>query len=279
MQAVLRPDLLRVADLFPGVVPMPSPFPGMDPYLEGSQWTSVHMELCAEIARQLAPKLRPKYVARMTRRFVLETLEEVAVTTQDRYPDVAVRRTDSGVEPPGGYGIATAPLLLETVMPEAVPHVTVEIRDTQNRQLVTAIEVLSPTNKRGDGYAEYVARRQRILLSTAHLLEIDLLRVGRRIPMRKPLPSAFYFLFLSRFPRRPVTETWPIMLDQPLPTVPVPLLADDPDVMLDLQSALSSIYDVFGYDLLIDYTKPPEIPLPEELRPWAEALIRKTAGF
>src|SRR5205823_2575020 len=70
----------------------------------------------------------------------------------------------------------------------AVPHVTIEIRDAANRQLVTAIEVLSPTNKRGDGRSEYLAKRQRLLLSTAHLMEIDLLHQGQRVPMQQPLP-------------------------------------------------------------------------------------------
>jgi hypothetical protein len=247
----------------------------MDPYLEGSQWTSVHMELCAEIARQLAPKLRPKYVARMARRFVLETPQQVAVTTQDRYPNVSVTPATSSMLAPASGGVATAPLLLETIMPEAVPHITVEIRDTENRQLVTAIEVLSPTNKRGEGYEEYLAKRQRILLSPTHLLEIDLLRQGKRVPMRQALPSAPYFVFLSRFPQRPRTETWPIVLDEPLPTVPVPLLNGDPDVFLNLQEAFSTIYDLFGYDLLIDYSRPPDFPLSEEVRPWVEERLRQ----
>lgn len=41
---------------------MPSPFPGMDSYLEGSEWSSLHVELSSEIARQLAGKLRPNYI-------------------------------------------------------------------------------------------------------------------------------------------------------------------------------------------------------------------------
>ena len=76
-----------------------------------------------------------------------------------------------------------------TIMAESVPQLTVEIRNTENRQLVTAIEVLSPWNKRGDGYKEYLSKRRRLLHSTAHLMEIDLLREGERVPMRQPLPA------------------------------------------------------------------------------------------
>src|SRR5436309_2752984 len=132
-------------------VAMPSPFPGMDPYLEGSSWMSVHAQLSAEIARQLAPKLRPRYLALMTERFVLEMPEDVAVTTASLSPDVGM--VEAGPTTFGGreVGIATAPLRLATVMPELIPHFTVEIRDRADRQLVTAIEVLSPTNKRGEG--------------------------------------------------------------------------------------------------------------------------------
>jgi hypothetical protein len=139
----------------------------MDPYLEGSLWISVHTQLSAEIARQLAPKLRPKYLALTTERFVYEEPESVAVATSSLslYPDVGVAesgRAASGATP---VAVATPPLRLATLMPVPVPHVTVEIRDTANRQLVTAIEVLSLTNKRGDGREEYLVKQRRLLLS------------------------------------------------------------------------------------------------------------------
>lgn len=212
---------------------MPSPFPGMDPYLEGSLWMTVHAQLSAEIARQLAPLLRPRYLA----------------------------------------------LTVEWIAPTAVPHVTVEIRNAANRQLVTAIEVLSPTNKRGDGREEYLTKRQRLLLSSAHLLEIDLLREGQRVPMRQPLPPASYFVLLSRAEKRPVLDVWAIGLQDPLPCdVLVPLLPGDADVTLDLQRALTTIYDLLGYDLAVDYTRGPEVPLPPQEAAWADTLLR-SAGL
>jgi hypothetical protein len=196
---------------------MPSPFPGMDPYLEGSQWMSIHSALSIEIARQLAPRLP---------------------------------------------------------VPESIPHLTVEIRDVTGRELVTAIEVLSPTNKRGEGRQEYLAKRRRILLSNAHLVEIDLLRSGRRVPMREPLPRYPYFAFVGRAEKRPRTEVWPIRLDQPLPTIPIPLLPGDADVSLDLQASLSSVYETFHYERTIDYNRPPEVPLrPAATAAWAEQLL------
>jgi len=254
---------------------MPSPFPGMDPYLEGSLWMTVHTQLSAEIARQLAPKLRPRYLAMTTERFVLEMPDSVAIATTSLYPDVGVTPTLRRA-PPGNMGTAIAPppLQLATAMPTPVPHVTVEIRDTANRRLVTAIEVLSPTNKRGEGREEYLAKRGRLLLSTAHLLEIDLLRVGQRVPMQQPLPPASYFVFVSRADSRPLIGVWPIALNEPLPSVPVPLLPADPDVPLDLQLALTTVYDLLGYDLAVDYSRPTEVPLPAEEVTWAEERLR-----
>ena len=209
---------------------MPSPFPGMDPYLEGSLWTSVHTQLGVEIQRQLMPLLRPKYVALTNERFVIAMSDpemESDDQTANIYPDVSV---STGMMLGGSQvsgGAITAPLSVATVMPETLPQISIEIRDVAERRLVTDIEILSPTNKRGDGRAEYLMRRQRLLLSAAHLLEIDLLRSGQRVPIRKTLPLHPYFVFVSRAERRPIIEVWPIRLDTPLPVVPVPLLPGD----------------------------------------------------
>jgi hypothetical protein len=255
---------------------MPSPFPGMDPYLEGSEWTSVHAELGSEIARQLSPKLRPKYIVRISRRLVSEVSEDVGIVTSDLYPDVSVMDADQyGGVAESAVVVAQPPLQMATVIPARVPLISVEIRDVANRDLVTAIEVLSPTNKRGEGYQEYLDRRLRILRSTAHLMEIDLLRIGRRVPMQKPLPPAPYFVFLSRTEKRPIVEIWPIQLSMRLPVVPVPLLPGDPDVALDLQLALNTVYDALNYDLSVDYTRPPEVPLDEKNAAWADECVRE----
>jgi hypothetical protein len=248
----------------------------MDPYLEGSEWSSVHVALSAEIARQLAPKVRPKYIVRTARRFVTDMPEDIAVTAGDVYPDVSVAAAASlqGGEP-GPVAIVPAPIHMATVMPARVPHVTVEIREVAQRQLVTAIELLSPTNKRGAGYQEYLDRRRRLLYSMAHLIEIDIIRRGRRVPMQQPLPPAPYFIFVSRAERRPIVEVWPIQLNMRLPVIPVPLLVEDPDVPLDIQLALDTVYDAFNYDLSLDYTHPAEIPLVGQATVWAAEQLRQ----
>ena len=251
---------------------MPSPFPGMDPYVENPAWTAFHFALSGEILRYLAARLSPRYFVSAEERFVVDIFSGGLVQTATIRPDVGVVSDVESYE-----NVATLvrpPLELATVMPESVPHVTVEIRDVQNRELVTAIEVLSPTNKRGEGYTEYVTRRGRVLLSRAHLLEIDLLRSGQRVPMQQPLPNSPYFVFLSRVEKRPLTDVWPIGLDQPLPTVPVPLLPGDSDIPLDLQAVFTAVYDLLRYRQALNYQGRPPLPLEGKWAAWAEERLR-----
>lgn len=252
---------------------MPNPFPGMDPYLEGDLWPSVHADLTSEIVRQLSPQIQPKYVAITTRRIVMARPDEIEIWSPHRLPDIAVLDANrSGILTAGVT--AMAPLVIDMPEPEPIPLRSIELRDTAQNRLVTAIEVLSPTNKRGEGAGEYAAKRTSILQSRAHLMEIDLLRVGARFPLLGPLPSVSYFVFLSRADRRPRIEVWPIPMDQPLPKVPVPLLDADPDVVLDLQAALRTIYDIVRYDLLINYANAPAVPFTPEQSAWANDLLR-----
>ncbi len=243
---------------------MPSPFPGMDPYLEiPDRWRNVHNNLATEIQTQLAPLLRPRYYADQEPRFVYETGLNIAAKYQ-ALPDVSVLESPHPAPPSKGTGAAIAPAPLELLIASDLPEKlnTVVIRTVEGDELVTAIEILSLVNKR-PGHAAYTAyhrKRQAILQSTVHLVEIDLLRAGERPPLADPLPEAPYFVILSRVERRPVAEVWPLELQEPLPIVPVPLLPPDADVPLDLGQALATIYDRSGYDLRIDYTQSPPPP-------------------
>jgi hypothetical protein len=234
---------------------MPSPFPGMDPNLEGDDWTSFPTHLATEIARQLTPKLRPKYVALPEKRF--DVVDESAVAIESIYPDVGVAGVTTAPAESMGLVAPAAPALLQTLIEEHAPHRWVEIRDAAGRGLVTTIEILSPWNKRGTGREEYLHKRRALLRSSSHLIEIDLLRRGRRLPMKDPLPSGSYYVFVSRAKLRPMVQAWPIALDHPSPTIPVPLLPGDADVTLDLQASFQNVYDLCGFDLVLDYSKGP----------------------
>lgn len=246
---------------------MPSPFPGMDPYLEGEMWQEFHETLAGEIRAQLMPKLRPRYVALLAKRYVIDrpalSLFDVPAE-RILYPDVHVVKppeTPPAAEPQrAGATVAEPATELPSPMAEEVPVLSVEIRDVAERRLVTIIEILSPVNKRGEGAREYADRRMELLETRTHLLEIDLLRRGVRIQLLGEPPPAPYYVYLSRWQRRPYTQIWPIPLRESLPTVPVPLLPPDPDVALDLQTAVDACFELVGYERLLDYDGPPPPP-------------------
>jgi hypothetical protein len=253
----------------------------MDPYLEGSAWDSFHAQFIDEMGRQLMERLRPKYFVRVERRFVQSASEELEVTATDVRPDVAVSRRG---EPVGrgskgtlASGVAILdepPLSLDTIIPQDVPQRSLLIRDAAKRRLVTAIELLSPSNKRSPGRRKYLRRRNKFLASSAHLVEIALLRRGLRPPMRGELPAdAAYFAFVSRVESRPSTGIWPMSLRQALRPIPIPLLRGDTDVSLDLQGAFTLTYDTWDYAADLDYSKPPEIALSPEDAAWAGQVL------
>lgn len=247
---------------------MPSPFPGMDPYLEGYLWVDVHNALASKIRQQLVPKLRPRYTARLEIYLVEDTSPEGEIGIL--YPDVEVllmQSTGGGaaaVEVPvatkGGSTLMTpAPLTLPMLLPVEVRIATVEIRDTASNTLIACIEILSPVNKREPGLTPYRQKRQRLYNANVHLIEIDLLRRGTR-PFNHPrLPETAYLVTVTRAQLGSV-EVWPICLQDSLPTIPVPLRSPDADVPLDLGEALTAIYEEAAYELSIDYHQAPPPP-------------------
>ena len=261
---------------------MSNPFPGMDPYLEGPMWSSFHNSLIEEIAWQLTPKLRPKYRARSAERVVVAVPDPIElVDLRSRLPDVGVFSRPSTSAPESTavsemMANSTAPLIVELRDVEETVQTYVEIRTAGDGQLVTAIELLSPTNKRGEGAAEFQQKRRELLNSAVHYIEIDLLRIGERFPVIGPLPSVPYFVFLSRSERRPHIETWPISLNAALPLVQVPLLSGDADVELDLAMAFQTIYEHYEYDLDINYASGPAVALSPEQQTWADERLHAT---
>ena len=201
--------------------------------------------------------------------------------TPGRYATVQGMCTDVGVFGTQATGSSTdsdtltAPLTFTALMPEAITQSYLEILTTNTRSLVTAIEILSPTNKRGGGLRKFRKKRQQLLTGPAHYLEIDLLRIGERFPLMSTLPSVPYFVFLSRANRRPRTEAWPISLNEPLPTIPIPLLPVDVDVALDLQLAWNAIYNLYHYDRAVNHAGTTRVKLSDEQQAWADECLRK----
>ncbi|MBN1283793.1 MAG: DUF4058 family protein [Anaerolineae bacterium] len=254
---------------------MLSPFPGMDPYIEQpALWPGFHSLLAAEILKQLNAVLPDEYYADLEARIEIGVmgLEDPPAFR----PDVAVIESPRIPVIPGGASIAAAPLETRTLLKEEMKVTAVRVLRRPEDRLVAVIEILSPINKRkgNSAHGEYVEKREMLLDTPVHLLEIDLLRKGERVPMESALPPAPYFIVLSRAYRRPVCEVWPVQLADPLPVVPVPLLRGDPDMPLDMAKAISDVYDQARYDRRIDYTQPPPGPLTGDEAAWVKQLLK-----
>lgn len=259
---------------------MPSPFPGMNPYLEGYLWPDVHSALASKIRQVLVPLLRPKYVARLEVYLAEDPYPEGEIGIL--YPDVEILETPPRQRPSQASAhsstltITPPTVSLPKPLTVQVRLTSVEIRDTANNRLITSIEILSPVNKREPGLSQYRQKRQRLYQANAHLLELDLLRRGNRPFAHPRLPQTPYCIALTRAQSQH-TECWPLELSTVLPVLPVPLKDPDPDIALDLQTILNAIYDEAAYDLSLDYDKfPPPPPLSIVETEWLQSCLKNS---
>jgi hypothetical protein len=227
---------------------MPSPFPGMNPYLEQNDtWEDFHQEFLTRARALLASQVEPDYYVKIEVRLYIHELS----AEERRF---------------FGRGDAAAPAV------EFVRESWLEVRDRRDRRVVTVIELLSPANKERSEHREaYLAKRNVILASPMHLVEIDLRRGGERpaIPM---LPECDYYALVSRSEHRPEMSFWPISLRERLPIIQVPLSGSDPNVQLDLQAALDRAYDEAHYGNYI-YAEQPHPPLSAADAEWARQFV------
>jgi hypothetical protein len=242
----------------------------MDPYIEAcGLWEDFHDELVGEIKAALARTVPDHYVIRFGERsyVALVTSDEVglpdgrssqadvAIAFSPRKGRAASRGAVAVAEPPAtssGEDPVTMRALVEVEFRESFVEVY-ELRP--ERRLVTTVEVLSPSNKRykSPGWFRYCRKRQAHLEGCANLVEIDLLRRGRRMPMEDEWPDSPYYVLVSRKPTAPQCTVWPAFCLRPLPEIPVPLSPPDTDVPLALQPMIESIYARSRYALDIDY--------------------------
>jgi Protein of unknown function (DUF4058) len=249
---------------------MPSPLPGMNPYLEAPElWSEFHSRMIVAIADALDTTLSQAYRVAVEKRVYLSQGEETILIG---IPDVALTATPTAT-PRTATAIATAPMVVEIPLAEEVQERYLEIREIATGRVVTVIELLSPKNKRpGDGRDAYSQKRQRIMLSQTHLVEIDLLRSGDPLPMLGAATSD-YRILVSRSDHRPKAQLYAFNLRQPIPIIEIPLAADT-STTLDVQPLLHQIYDRARLALAIDYQQPPIPPLSQADRAWLNATIR-----
>jgi hypothetical protein len=247
----------------------------MNPYLERDDvWHDFHERFIPAAAEEIGRQVRPAYIVKIDQNVYVHELPEGQSGLLGR-PDIyVVSREDKIAE----HSSASATTLSAPAQAELWPLTIterdgfIEIRDASDRTLITAIELLSPSNKApGSDRTQYLAKRDRYLKTGVHLVEIDLLRGGKRMPLVPP-PGADYCVVVSRAQDRPNVGVWPVSLRAPLPAIPIPLRASDSAATLDLQAVLNRVYDAAGYADYV-YESPPEPRLSDADQAWANSLL------
>jgi hypothetical protein len=264
---------------------MPSPFPGMDPWLERPAiFPDLHDSLIAAMRTAINALLPPPYFTAIANR--------IWIDDSDRHvePDVDVLKPPASnrIQSPARAAavadtIAVKPVIVRVPREEIVERFLEIHSAPDGEHLVTTIEVVSSSNKRqgSRGRREYLRKQRTMLDSKVNVVEIDLLRQGRhatsvslRLAMEKT-GSFDYHVCVHRFNKPEEYEVYPILLPQPLPVIAIPLLPETPDVAINLQELLSQCYDVGLYARRIRYSEhQPEPPLSEERSRWANQVLR-----
>jgi hypothetical protein len=270
---------------------MPSPFPGMDPFIEAYHlWDDFHHDLISEIKNALAPVLPKHYVVRAGERAYVTLTARNGEEEYRMQADVTVARKP-GREPapaqPSGAAVLEArdadstPITMRALVRTEYQEGFLEIREAYgDRRIITNIEVLSPSNKRfgSEGWTEYLRKRQTCLSGTTNFVEIDLLRRGQRMPMQDEWPESPYYLLACRKADAPRCTVWRAYSTKPLPRISIPLAPPDADIPLSLQPLIDTIYARSQYDADIDYRQALQPPLSTNEFAFVEDWLRQRQG-
>jgi hypothetical protein len=222
---------------------MPSPLPGMDPFLEDEKlWPQFQMHLVHSLYQLLLPGLMDRYRARLAERcYVVEQA------------------------------------LFTSIIREEHREPYLEIRQRTDARLVTAVEVVSPANKAsGAGRQAYLAKRQEFRSQNASLVEIDLVLQGQPLQdyAREGLPDWDYAVTVTRSVQPDRYEIYTATLEKRLPRFRLPLASDDRDTVLDLQAAVHRSYEQGDFAKHIDYQRDPVTTLTDGHKKWLADRLR-----
>jgi len=223
---------------------MPSPFPGMDPYLEApSLWASFHHHLATWLYQSLLPGLVDRYRARVGQRIY-----------------------------------CTEQPLFTSVVREEHHEDYIEIRQRSDGRLITLLDFVSPTNKTTEaGKQAYLEKRREGKGQGANLIEIDLVLQGQ--PMleysREGLPDWDYAVTVTRATQPDRFEIYTAVLQKRLPRFSMPLASDERNTVVDLQTILTRTYEQAGFGAKIDYRGNPEVHLNDEDLSWVNELLKQ----
>jgi len=256
----------------------------MDPYIEACHlWEDFHQDLIMETKGVLASHLPDRYVVRAGERAYVVMSRAGKEPREHRFwPDISVASPSAAPTAAVASSLPatsltsdgeTAPISISAFVETEYREIFLEIRQPPPaKELVTCIEVLSPSNKRTGtkGWRHYTRKRRAYLAGKSHFVEIDLLRGGRRLPMADDWPLSPYYLLVCRKNEAPLCKVWPAFFNRPLPRIEIPLLPPDPDITLDLQPLIEKIYSRSRYERDIDYSQPIDPPLGPTETQWLQ---------
>jgi len=252
---------------------MPSPFPGMNPYLErASVWKDFHNAFLMSARISLAAQVDPEYYVGTKEHIYIHEwpvaigLADAAIAELSRSKKGPSSSHIAVAEPKTFHALVSYPAVEEERL------IFLEVRNRDSNRLVTIIELLSPSNKySGPDREDYLLKRQSLLTRSVNLVELDLLRGGPRMPNRN-IPESDYSVLVSRPERRPFSEYWAFDLRDPMPGIPIPLGRDDSDAAISLKAILDDVYDSARYASRI-YRGQPEPALSPDDAEWAKQFI------
>lgn len=262
-----------------------NPFPGMNPYLEEADlWRTVHTAMITLLFEEVNDRLPVGFRAAIDERITIEPLR------QNFYPDVMVTQKLPTVQNVGNqratalldprnntkqHGIVSQPI-------RTVQRFLRIVTGEQWKQVVTVIELLSPTNKSrtGTGRRKYRTKQRQLMDGDCNLVEIDLLRQGIHtvaVPpeLLQPYGTWDYIVSVFRFGMPDQYEYWLNRLPEPLPKITIPLLPEMEEIPIDLQPLLNRIYQKGRFGDAIDYIQSPPVLFSPEQEAWADALLRQ----
>lgn len=228
----------------------------MDPFIEGRLWSDFHSSYMVALKRQIIPRLPDNIIVNVETTMMTDELAIGKIKTYK--PDASIYAKDDDLlqEPEEAYGNVTpATLIASAPVPAEFKQLSLMIYDEQNGQLVAAIEMLSPANKRPPNLNKYQQKRAKYLSQGIHLLELDLLRAGKRPYYPATWPEKHYAVQLVNGISREVA-LWAISIQEQLPTVNVPLLEGIPGLKVNLQETFADTYAFSSYDKTLAYDEP-----------------------
>lgn len=257
-----------------------NPFPGMNPYLERSEfWPGIHNRVVVHLGDTLARQLRPEYMVRTEQRVYVSEEPDDSGRRPSRIPDITI--LDPGWAAQRAVAVETEPRQTEGAVTVEMPALELEresylkIIRVSNREVVAVIELLSPANKSREGRQDYLSKRAEVQYSLAHLVEIDLLRAGSPMPIVGDIPGGDYRILVCNSRLAPDASLYVFSMQSPIPVFVMPLAEGSEGIVIDLKPIIDEVYVLGSYDRDIDYEQDPEPPLSDADRAWLDQLLRE----